>query len=118
MTIGNEVIIELRRRGSYGAYFSYEAYRDLSAIDSVEDLNAFFCANGVPWTCREFDRRAVVDALTRHWAELSRSRVGGTAWQLFDVTGILSLLSTLLNYRTWRSLLFRSYHPDRWRHED
>lgn len=99
MTIGGDVISELKLRGSYGSYFCCEAYQDLAAIDSVDDLNAFLLANGMPWTCVEFDRRAVVDALSRHWLELSRQMASRSAWHLLDPTGIFGVVDMLLNHR-------------------
>ncbi len=47
MTLGEELINELSRRGLRGRYFSYTQYRQLRGIESAEALQQFVDASGI-----------------------------------------------------------------------
>ncbi len=107
-TWGKEIVAELKRRGCYGQFFSYRAYRELTAVDSIESLHRFLLGQGITWTCVEFDAAKVVDAIQRHWLENSQAIARRSMWCLLDPTGILGILDYIVHYKEWRSIVFRT----------
>lgn len=107
-TWGNEIVAELKRRGSYGQFFRYRVYRELNAVDSLESLHRFLLGQGITWTCVEFDAADVVDAIQRHRLESSQTLARRSIWCLLDPTGILGILDCIVHYKPWRSIVFRT----------
>ena len=64
-TLGEELIVELGRRGMRGAYFDYRGYCELRCIDSADRLQAFFDARGFNRVSAADDLATIANGLER-----------------------------------------------------
>ncbi len=94
MTIGQEIIFEIRRRGALGFYFDYAGYRELRRVDSLEELQAFLAQRGIQQPIRETSPDHVLKVLEEQQRatpinELKAIAKSPYTWTWLDPTGIL-----------------------------
>ena len=80
---GQELIRELKRRRMLGSYFSFQDYRKLRELDTMDEVRVFLGSRGFPVAAEVSTVEAVVEFLRNHEVrENNRNVIEQLTWEL------------------------------------